>query len=202
MSTTHTLLLVDDEPEILESLRRALRNEGYRILVANDAERALAHLEREPIDVLVADIDMPGMTGLELVTHARRAWPGTVRMLLTGDASLDSALHAINEGEVHRYLTKPWSNAELRATLRQALARLDELRRAAAADRATVSRDALLAELERAHAGIRTVPLDEGAYLVDAERVVALLPADPEVRQLVEPELAPTREPTTWHPKR
>lgn len=201
MSTAHTLLIVDDEPEILESLRRALRNEGYRILTAGSAAEAITLLEREPVDLLVADIDMPGMTGLELVERARRDWPGVVRMLLTGDASIESALQAINEGEVHRYLTKPWSNVDLRRILRQALVRLDELRRAAVADRAAVGREALLADLERAHAGIRTATLDDGVYVVDAERVAALLPNDADVQQLIEPPVH-VREPTAWGPTR
>ena len=173
--TQATVLFVDDEPEILETLRRTLRNESYRVLTTTSPDEALGLIEREDVDVLVADIDMPGMTGLELVARVRRVRPEVVRMLLTGDASVDSAMSAINEGEVHRYLTKPWQKQHLRDTIRQALERLDEMREAAAADRAAHRRATLLAELERAHPGIRHVALDEGVYVLDVTRLSGAL---------------------------
>jgi FixJ family two-component response regulator len=114
---------------------------------------------------------MPGMTGIELIARVRQSHPDVVRMLLTGGASLDSALRAINEGEVHRYLTKPWDKAEMRETIRQALDRLDELRNAAAAARAVVARNHMLSELERAHPGIRNINRSHDEYLLDIERL-------------------------------
>ena len=95
-------------------------------------------------------------------------------MLLTGGASLDSALRAINEGEVYRYLTKPWDKAVLRETIRQALDRLDELRRAAGATRAVLLREHMLRELENMHPGIRTVTLDGTDYPLDLDRLDGL----------------------------
>lgn len=167
----HTLLLVDDEQEILDTLRRTLRREGYRILCTTSAEEALRILAEETVDVLVSDIDMPEMTGIELIARVRRDHPGVVRMLLTGAASLESAITAINDGEVHRYLTKPWSRAELRTTIRQAFDRLQELRRAAEADRCARAREQLLSELELEHPGIRSLELDDGVYVLDERRL-------------------------------
>ncbi len=169
----HTVLLVDDEPEIVESLRRTLRSEGYRIVTCTSPLEALRLVASEPPDLVVLDIDMPEMSGLELMRRIRMDHPNIIRILLTGDASLDSALQAINEGEVHRYLTKPWQKDSLRATIRQALERLDELRRMANADRATRARHALLTELERAHPGIRDVQLVEGVYVLDGTSIAA-----------------------------
>jgi two-component system probable response regulator PhcQ len=167
----HTVLLVDDEAEIIESLRRTLRAESYRVIGTTSPFEALELCERENVDLIVADIDMPGLNGLELVARIRRTHPNVVRILLTGDASLESALHAINEGEVHRYLTKPWKTRELRDTLKNALERLEEIRRGAAADRVTRAREAMLSELESAHPGIRAVSYDDGVYVLDPARM-------------------------------
>jgi two-component system probable response regulator PhcQ len=172
---THTILVVDDEAEILESLRRTLRKEPWRVLTTTSPEEALRILEHQSVDVLVTDIDMPTMNGLELVDRARAKFPEVVRMLLTGAASLESALRAINDGEVHRYLTKPWEAAEIRKTIRGALDRLDELRRAARAHHDVDVRERLLAELEREHPGIRDVHLQDGVYVLDADRLAAFL---------------------------
>jgi DNA-binding NtrC family response regulator len=171
----HTILIVDDEPEVLDSLRRILRAEEYRILTSQSPEEALQLVDSGGIDLLLSDVDMPGMSGLELVSRVRRSHPEVVRMLLTGRASLESALQAINDGEVHRYLTKPWDKAALRETLRQALDRLDELRRVAAAARTATLREKILAELEREHPGIGSVERQDGIYVLDARRLDGLV---------------------------
>src|SRR5688572_1015429 len=113
-----TLLLVDDEPEVLEALRRTLRRERFNILTAGsaaDAERVIAEAR---VDIVVSDVDMPGMNGLELLAKLRQSKPEIVRIVLTGAATLDSALKAINSGQVHRFLTKPWSKEELLSALK------------------------------------------------------------------------------------
>lgn len=164
---THTLLLVDDEPRILAALRRTLRSEKYRVLTTSDPLEALGILDRERVDVLVSDIDMPQISGAELIARVRAAHPNVVRILLTGRGSLETALTAINAGEVFRYLTKPWDERELKETLAQAVQRLDELRRVAAADKAATRRTQLLAELEREHPGILDVARVDGVYVID-----------------------------------
>ncbi|WP_157068776.1 response regulator [Sandaracinus amylolyticus] len=174
----HTVLVVDDEIEILESLRRTLRGESYRLVTTTSPHEALESVRAGEVDVVISDIDMPEMSGIELVAEIRRVAPDVVRVLLTGDASLPSALSAINEGEVHRYLTKPWDKHELRAMLRQALERLDELRRIAEADRRSRERSEMLDELEREHPGIREVVRVDGAYAIDAERLWARMPLE------------------------
>jgi YesN/AraC family two-component response regulator len=184
----HTILIVDDEAGIRNALTRALRGLPYRILTAGHGKEALAILAAQPVDVLLSDVDMPGMSGLELVRAARREFPDAVRILLTGRSSLDNALAAINEGEVFRYLTKPWDDDDLRTTLAHAVERLGELRRAAAADRAAERRRILLAELQREHPDILKVRRDEtGAYLLDTSHAQALasMTDSPALRRLV-----------------
>ncbi|RMH17182.1 MAG: response regulator [Gemmatimonadetes bacterium] len=121
------VLFVDDEPSVLEGLKVALRKEPYTIHTANSADEAIKVLARVRVDVVVSDERMPGMSGSEFLSLVRREYPQAVRILLTGQASLEAAIRAINEGEVYRMLTKPQKPDALAATIRQALA-LGELR--------------------------------------------------------------------------
>jgi two-component system probable response regulator PhcQ len=168
MTVAYTILLVDDEPRVLDALRRTLREPSYRLLTASNGREALSLIAAGGVDVLLSDIDMPGMNGVELVKEVRRHHPDVIRLLLTGDASLDSALEAINDGEVFRYLVKPWKSAELRQTVQDAIARLDELRVASRARLRGTARERMLRELENEHPGIRLVSLEDGVYWLDA----------------------------------
>lgn len=173
--TKHTVLVVDDEPEVVESLRRTLRHEKFKFVGTTSPLEALGIVLQGDVDLVIADIDMPEMNGLSLVSKIRAQCPDVVRILLTGDASLESAMTAINLGEVHRYLVKPWQKDELRETLRTALDRLDELRRASRASHAVAAHKELVAALESEHPGIWTVEREDGAYVLDAERIAKTL---------------------------
>lgn len=183
---TPTVLVVDDEPEILNTLRRQLRGEGYRLLTTTSASEALNRVATGEVDVIVADIDMPEMNGLELVAVLRRDFPDTVRLLLTGDSSLESALDAINRGEVFRYLTKPWDREALRHTLRDSIARQDELLAAAAAARRVAQRDRLMRELVDNHPGILDVRREHDVYIIDGPSLEVTLSrvTDPVLRKV------------------
>lgn len=114
-----TLLAVDDEPNILAALRRVFRATGWRILTAGHAQEALALLATEPVDAVLSDMHMPGMDGVRLLERVSQDWPRTARLLLTGQADLASTIDAINRGQLHRYIAKPWNDDELVLTLRQ-----------------------------------------------------------------------------------
>jgi response regulator RpfG family c-di-GMP phosphodiesterase len=115
------VLCVDDEPNILSALKRTLRGDGLRVLTAGSGREALEILGSEPIDIVVADMRMPGMDGADLLEQVHARWPTSIRLLLTGHADTSAAVAAINRGRIFRYLTKPWDDAELRATVRQGL---------------------------------------------------------------------------------
>lgn len=169
--STHTILLVDDDAGILAALERTLRRADRRIFTCGDPCAVPAILAAEAIDLLISDNDMPGMSGVELLSLVRRTHPDVVRILLTGRASLEAATRAINGGEVFRFLTKPWDPDALRAIVAEALDRSTELRRTVAADLGAERRRQLLAELEREHPGIAAVRRTEsGAYLIDEAR--------------------------------
>jgi response regulator RpfG family c-di-GMP phosphodiesterase len=120
-SAAPVLLLVDDEPNVLNALRRLLRPAGYTILLANSGAEALALLEAQSVDLIISDMRMPSMSGAELLAQVRTRWPSTMRLLLTGYAEISSAIAAINEGGIYRYLSKPWNDEDLLTTLQQAL---------------------------------------------------------------------------------
>jgi DNA-binding NtrC family response regulator len=121
MAMKPTVLFVDDQRFVTEAMKRALRGEPYDVVVAASGREALEILERQPVDVMVVDERMPGMAGSELLRQAHLRFPDTVRIVLTGHATLEQAIGAINDAEVHRFLTKPCSDAELIATLRDTL---------------------------------------------------------------------------------
>ena len=116
----HTLLLVDDETNILSALSRALRRDGYRILTATSAEEALDVLGREDVHVIVSDQRMPGMSGTELLTKVKGMHPQIVRIVLSGYTDLGAVTEAINQGAIYKFLTKPWNDEELRLQIRNA----------------------------------------------------------------------------------
>src|SRR5690348_3175406 len=93
------VLCVDDDPEIVTSVARFLRLDGYEVVTCTSPVAALAVLGARAIAVLLSDYEMPEMTGVELAVKARRLQPETVRMLLTGRGTLDTAVEGINVGE-------------------------------------------------------------------------------------------------------
>lgn len=113
------ILVVDDEEGIVESLRILFRREGYEVSTALSGKEALAILEQERPDVVVTDIRMPGTSGLDVLTFTRELDPGIPVILMTAQASLQSAVRAVNEGAFY-YLQKPFSNDELLAICRRA----------------------------------------------------------------------------------
>jgi response regulator RpfG family c-di-GMP phosphodiesterase len=118
------LLCVDDEPNILSSLRRLFRQLGCEVLAAASGEAGLALLEEQEVDLVISDMRMPGMDGAAFVEHVRERWPQTMRMVLTGHADVGLILDAVNRGEIHRYITKPWDDHEMLLAVRHALERV------------------------------------------------------------------------------
>lgn len=126
------ILLLDDEPAILLALKRTLSRDGYDVLTANTPEEAFALLHSLRVDIVMTDHIMPKMTGLEFLKLVRNRFPEAIRIMLTGQADTATAIDAINQGEIFRFLTKPWDDAELKSTLftaRQVLAEDRENRR-------------------------------------------------------------------------
>jgi response regulator RpfG family c-di-GMP phosphodiesterase len=122
-SPAATLLLVDDEPSILSALRRLFRQQGYRTLTAEGGEAGLELARNESIDLVISDMRMPGMDGAQFLQRMRQHKPDTVRILLTGYADISSTIAAINGGQIHRYIAKPWDDNDIVVVVREALTR-------------------------------------------------------------------------------
>lgn len=120
MNMEAIVLLVDDDKYLLSALQRILSRHGsgnWKILTAENALDGLELLVRHPVALVVSDMHMPGMDGLQLLEEASRIRPYTVRVMLTADPSLGTARAAINRGEVFRYLSKPWNNEDVMKTV-------------------------------------------------------------------------------------
>lgn len=163
------VLLVDDEPLALEALVRSLRRQPWRILTAPDAASALAHLAGGSVQAVVTDHDMPGRDGLDLLREVRQRWPDTVRCILTGKATLEMALAAINQDEVHRFFVKPCPTEELAAGIHQGLEHRHLLLLARRLLAHCRSQRKALQALDQEHPGIARIPRTaDGAIDLDA----------------------------------
>ncbi len=110
------LLFVDDEERIVNLLRMMFRSE-YEVHTATSGRQALEIIAAHPIDVIVSDQRMPGMLGIELLSQVRERSPATMRLLLTGYADLSAIIGSVNEGEVFRFINKPWNHEEIKVTI-------------------------------------------------------------------------------------
>ncbi|MEQ6341831.1 MAG: response regulator [Gammaproteobacteria bacterium] len=115
-----TLLLVDDEENILSSLARLFRRDGYRILRANSGAGGLEILANNAVNVIISDQRMPEMTGTQFLCRVKELYPDTIRMVLSGYTELESITDAINQGAIYKFLTKPWDDDQLRANVQEA----------------------------------------------------------------------------------
>jgi len=143
-----TVLLVDDEPLALSALQRVLADVEARVLTATSGEQALAVLLSDDVQLVICDYDMPHMNGVQVLSAARALRPEAIRIMLTGRSDLATAIAAINQCEVFRFLQKPWGNEELRATVDEALARHELVRSLRTADETTIRSLAQTVELK------------------------------------------------------
>jgi CheY-like chemotaxis protein len=115
------LLIVDDETLILNALKRLFRRNGFEVETANGGEEALAKLDAFAPDVVISDFRMPGMNGAELLGRVKRQRPAALRVVLSGFADLESVVTSVNEGEICRFISKPWDDAQLVKHIQQLL---------------------------------------------------------------------------------
>jgi len=124
---SHIVLLVDDDDNVLHGLARALRRQPYHLYTARSGEEAMSILKAHPVDVVVADEQMPGLSGSDLLAWAARTYPEVIRIILTGRVTAETAIRAINEGAVYHFFTKPCHEVQLAVTIRKALEHKDLL---------------------------------------------------------------------------
>jgi signal transduction histidine kinase len=115
----YNLLIIDDEEEITKSLFRQFRRK-YNVFVATSALDAMPIMEQENVQVVLSDQRMPEMTGIDFFSRIKDKYPDALKLILTGYSDIEAVIGAINEGQVFRYLTKPWDPVELNLVVEEA----------------------------------------------------------------------------------
>ncbi|MFH1481155.1 MAG: response regulator [Pseudomonadota bacterium] len=156
-----SLLIVDDEENIIKTMIRTLRDDGYQILSALSGAEGLLRLKGHAVDLVISDQKMPGMSGLEFLKKVRVNYPHILCIILTAYGDIQTALAAINDVGIYKFILKPWDQIDLRVTIKRALESRE----------LTLERDSLLGqvkaqeiilrELEKKHPGITKVEKDD-----------------------------------------
>jgi len=164
----HTVLIVDDEQVTRNLMNEALEKEPYELLMADSAEKAMEMLERRRVDVVVSDEMMPGMPGSEFLALVRKRYPDTIRMILTGHASIESAVRAINEGKIYHFFTKPCRIYDLAITIRKAIQQKELMKRSRDLLKFARKQSSFIEDVEKKYPGITRVNRDyRGEVLLD-----------------------------------
>ena len=164
------IVCVDDDEAMLAAVGRCLRREpSFEIRQTLSPSQVLEWVTNEDVAVLVSDYEMPEMTGAQLAGLVKRIRPETVRVLLTGRRTLDTAIDGINQGEIFRFIGKPFEDKQLRQAVLDAVARHEELAALSGDRRRRERREALRRDLEAEYPGISTVNRDGEALVVSAD---------------------------------
>lgn len=160
------ILLIDDDPLLLRALKQELKTEPYTLHMAQSAAEAMEAIYELSIDVVLTDHHMPDRTGLQFLCELKTTFPDIVRGMITGQPDVSIYTKAVNEGQVHFLLTKPWKTEELRETIRGAVAR-----KRAQESLSRINRSAeVLVDLVMQHPGITNVDRTEsGAIQIEEE---------------------------------
>jgi len=121
------ILLVDDEPALIDMVKFMLEADNYNIFVANSAEKALKVMDKEKIDLVLSDHRMPGMLGIDLLKRIKSKYPDTIRILMTGFKDTEIFISAINVGEVYKIVTKPLDLENMKIVVKRALEHYDSI---------------------------------------------------------------------------
>lgn len=159
------IVCVDDDPTVTRTILRTVRHEQMSTMGTTEPEQALSWVLEHDVAVLVSDYNMPSMTGVELAARVRRLRPATVRILVTGNLDVSTALASINQGEVFRFVTKPFAPDEVVRAIREGVEQHRALAQVAAQEKILRER----AALEARHPALtRPARAHDGAYLVSS----------------------------------
>jgi CheY-like chemotaxis protein len=176
----YTILLVDDEPNVIKSLRRLLADTDHKILSADSGPEGLLMLEKEPIQLVISDYRMPDMNGVRFLNEVRNRYPDTMRVILSGYADAASMIEAINDGQIYRFITKPWNEQELLSTVMRALEQYQLQKDYLLVHTELQSRNIELQELTKSlesKVQIRTYDLElKNRALIIAQSILGILP--------------------------
>lgn len=164
------VLLVDDEPDVLDTLHSILSDEGYEVEIAHGGQEALDKIEEFPAEIVLSDYMMPGMCGVELLHTIKQRLPHIIPILITGRGDMKISIESINQGEIFRFLLKPWNNQELKMTLQTALQYHDVIIENERLTTTVKRQSNLLDEIEKKYPGITEMQIEEdGTILLEDE---------------------------------
>jgi DNA-binding NtrC family response regulator len=166
MSQPLTVLFVDDDPALLRMIRRALLGRSFEIVTVSSGPEALDVMASRRIDVLVTDLEMPQMNGIELMRIARRRFPGTLRTVLTGAATLETTLEAINQCEVVRFFPKAFEPEVFATAIYKLEGRVEQSRGNDELAAREARRERLLRWSEARFPGVMTLQRDGAGRLI------------------------------------
>ena len=164
------ILIVDDEPHVISALMRGLDEEPYLVAGASGGAEALQLMAQRSFKVVISDEKMPEMDGAQFLALVKKRYPETVRIMLTGHASVEATMRAVNSGEIYRFFTKPWNDTELKLAIRSALEKYDLEQENRRLLRTVRRQSQELNYLERSYPGISELKRDaRGAIQLDVE---------------------------------
>ena len=162
MDFSHKVLFVDDEPNILNALKRLFRKEQFLTFFAGSGAEGLSILEKENITLVVSDHRMPEMTGTEFLQRVKKHFPNPLRVILSGYADANVIIDSINKGEIYRFFSKPWDDNDLRVRIRQCLEHYDFLNEI---NRLTIETNQQNLELENLNQNLEEIIAKKSASL-------------------------------------
>lgn len=121
MNAQFKILIVDDEPLLLKEIKRIVEKNGFEVYTAGNGEQALELIKKNQFALVMSDMNMPGINGLQFLEKARKISPESIKIILSGNTDVDMVLGAINKDHVYRYITKPFDNTELIITIKQCI---------------------------------------------------------------------------------
>ena len=161
-----TILVVDDEDAVIRTITKILMLDGHKVLSSLSGEEGLSLLAQNNIDLVISDLKMPGMNGLEFLQKVRIDYPHILTILLTGHGNLETALQAINEAGVYKFILKPWDINDLRITVKRALELRELTLERDSLQREVVRQEIVLRDLERENPGIFKIERNEAGEII------------------------------------
>lgn len=173
--TIPNILFVDDEENILKSLKRLLNDEDWNCHFAGSGQEALALLAKQPVDVILSDVVMPEMDGIQLLAEAKRLYPGMIRIFLTGFAKQEKVSRALSEGFTQQIIPKPWIDQELKEIIRSALRQSRQQKSRNPEFQAMINSIPLLPPLPESYSQVKGCITEDD---VDIEKMAAIISKD------------------------
>ncbi len=170
----HTILLVDDEKNILNSISRLLQEDNREIITAESSRQALEKLKSiGGVDLVISDNRLPDFSGIDFLIKVKQLYPDTIRVLITGYPDVESVIHAINKGQVYRFITKPWDNEEIKIIVKQALDFYDVLKDNRSLLRIARQQADLLKSVKQKYPDISQAEFDKSSLYIIEEKVIS-----------------------------